>query len=283
MKYIELRVQFENDLYDEKYEMLLVELVMQGFVGFVESGNLLIGYIQANQFSKKNVKEAIAGWEASHTKISWSVTLLEDKNWNEVWEKSFQPVVIEKKCQILAPFHTPDPSIRLQILIEPKMAFGTGHHETTYLMLEEILEHSLDGKRVLDIGCGTGILSIMAAKLGADQVVAIDIDPKSVASCRENIMINQTGRIVVKQSTAHRVHGDRFDLIFANIRTDVILNDMIIYPGLLQESGNLLLSGFEQGDSERIEQKAKENGFKRINQQERNGWIMDCFIKSQNG
>ena len=283
MKYIELRVQFAKDQFDKQHGLLLAELVLQGFEGFIESGNSLIGYMESNHFSKPKFQEAIAGWEAHHTELNWSVTLLEDKNWNEIWEKSFQPVGIKRKCQILAPFHHPDPAIPIHILIEPKMAFGTGHHETTCLMLEEILELTMDGKRILDIGCGTGILSILAAKLGAAQIVAIDNDPKAVASCRENMMINHTGRITVIQGTAYRVKDEKFDRIFANINRDVILNDMNLYPGILQDAGNLLLSGFEHDGLERVEQKAEENGLKRVKVQEKNGWIMARFIKSTNG
>lgn len=279
MNYIELRVQFAKDSYEKKHELLLGELVQHGFEGFAESGNCLIGYIRSIHFREKELQDIIEEWEANHGKVTRSLTVLEEKNWNEIWEKSFRPVVIRKQYQVLASFHTPDPFIPLQILVEPRMAFGTGHHATTRLMLEEILAHPLEGKRVLDVGCGTGILSILAAKRNAAQTTAVDPDPLAITSCKENLVINHAVGITVIQGTAEAIVDKKFDLVLANISTQVALEDMHIYSNLLEEKGVLLLSGFERKDLGKIKKKAKAIGLKLVKQRERKGWIMTRFIK----
>jgi ribosomal protein L11 methyltransferase len=221
-----------------------------GFEGFVETPSGLLAYIPSNGFDP----DSLAGFFKNHQfpDIPYTVKVLPDKNWNEEWEKNFEPVTIHKLCRIRAPFHKTDPSYPIEIIIEPKMSFGTGHHATTSLMAEEILKMDLTAMSVLDAGCGTGILSIIAEKKGAAKIVAIDIDEWSYRNSQENITLNNCSNIEVMLGDVHALSGSRFDLIIANINLNILKMNLHSFYHMLNSEGILLMSGILESDIQHL-------------------------------
>ena len=205
-----------------------------------------------------------------------------DVNWNEEWEKHyFQPIMIgDKLCQIRAPFHTPDPEAQTEIIISPKMAFGTGNHETTALMMGYIIGHSMKGLRVLDMGCGTGILGILALKQGAECLTAIDIDEWAYLNVLENAQLNGVHIEEAMQGDASSLAGKKpYDLILANITRNILLADMPAYVSVLKNGGHLILSGFYEEDVEVLTDRAKELGLSALGYEVRNRWTRLELVK----
>ncbi|MEH6306483.1 50S ribosomal protein L11 methyltransferase [Olivibacter sp. CPCC 100613] len=180
--------------------------------------------------------------------VSYSRQEISPRNWNAVWESNFEPIIIDKRCYVRATFHEPEPDFEYEVIIDPKMAFGTGHHQTTSLMMEYLLESSVAGKRVLDMGCGTGILAILAAKIGAERVVAIDYDPVCYESVKENVELNQVSVIEVLCGSKEVIPHEPYDLILANINRNILLDQLEVYSAVLKPHGQLFLSGFYDGD-----------------------------------
>ena len=209
-----------------------------------------------------------------------SKELIKSRNWNEEWEKNyFKPLVIAEECLVRSPFHKKYPHCRYEIVIEPNMAFGTGNHETTLMMLEAILKEDLKGKSVLDMGCGTGILGILASMKGATQITAIDIDNWSVKGTHENAIRNHIKNLKVRKGDAETVENEKFDLILANIQKNVLLNDLPVYSKCLNENGKLFMSGFFTEDIPEIKRKAEKVELSETGFTAKNNWVASFFIK----
>jgi ribosomal protein L11 methyltransferase len=204
---------------------------------------------------------------------------LEDINWNREWESNYQPVTIAGKCHVRAPFHPPVNNVPYEIVIEPKMSFGTAHHETTQLMVEWLLELDVAGKDLLDMGCGTGILAILANKLGVRYVTGIDNDEWAWRNSLENFAINNVGEGIVFQGDAALIGSECYDVILANINRNVLLRDMKAYSSGLRQNGIILFSGFYKKDKEIITETALAAGLNIIGSRDLNDWAIMLFHK----
>ncbi len=245
MVYIELNIQMnpENPL----MEIVMVELGELGFESFVDTEEGMLAYIPENLFNEKMIGEIQIAKENPGL-FSYSFQIMEDKNWNEVWESNYEPVVIKNRCGIRAPFHPENKDVEFDLVIEPKMSFGTAHHETTSNMIELLLEEDLQGKSVLDMGCGTSVLAILTAKRGAQHIVAIDNDEWAYNNSLENIARNNETDIKVLLGDASLLVNMHFDVIIANINRNILLNDIQTYVASLNTKGILLMSGFYEQD-----------------------------------
>ena len=256
----------------EKAEILTALLANVGFESFMETDTGLEAYIPQADFNPDLLDDVELPFD--DTKVELSISDLEDKDWNEEWEKNYyHPIVIGNKCIVRSPFHPAQPEIPIEIIIEPKMSFGTGHHETTSMMIESILEIVVTGLRVLDMGCGTGILAILASKRDAKEIVAIDIDEWCIRNSEENCQLNGAGNIKIKQGDASMLAAEgMFDIIIANINRNILLSDMQAYTKQLKSGGLILLSGFYESDFNAIDQEAQSLKLSLINRKEKNSW-----------
>ncbi|WP_072530002.1 50S ribosomal protein L11 methyltransferase [Bacteroides ilei] len=245
-----------------------------GFESFVECEGGLDAYIQQSLFDEKSLKQIIADFPIPGTTIDYTITEPEDKDWNEEWEKNFfQPIVIGDRCVIHSTFHKDYPKAEYDIVINPQMAFGTGHHATTSSIIAELLDADLAGKSVLDMGCGTSILAILASMRGADPVTAIDIDDWCVNNSRDNIRLNRISNIDVKLGDASLLKGHTpFDVIIANINRNILLNDMPAYAACMHKGSEIYMSGFYVEDIPAITEKGASLGMKFIHHREKDRW-----------
>jgi ribosomal protein L11 methyltransferase len=258
-------------------EILVAELGNLGFESFTETDEIVEAYIPSGSFSEEAIINLFPD-DFSLFKFSYSYETIADQNWNEVWEKNyFQPLMITDECLIKAPFHTDYPVARYEIIIEPGMAFGTGNHETTSLMISEILNEQLIGKTVLDMGCGTGILSILASKRGAEQITGIDIDNWAINSTIENTVHNNISNLSVIQGGAEVIPDLKFDFIYANIQRNIILRDINQYSRVLNIGGELVVSGFYKDDLQLVIERASESGLILCRYQEKENWVAGVF------
>jgi ribosomal protein L11 methyltransferase len=256
----------------EYSEILIAELAEAGFDTFLENENGFEAYATENKYDHGMV-EVIREKYHRATPVEFSFSKIPKKNWNEEWERSFSPIVVDDRCLIRANFHTNDEKYPFEIIITPKMSFGTGHHQTTYLMIKNMLDISHKGKRVMDAGCGTAILSIMACKLGASEVQAFDIDEWSVINGNENIGINQCPSIHLQQGTVIQVGlNGKFDIILANINKNVLLDEIKVYASYLNQGGLLLLSGFFTLDISDLLLEGLNHNLKEVRRDERETW-----------
>ena len=239
-------------------------------------------YIQQDLFRQEALDEALAAFPLPDVEISYTLAEAEDKDWNEEWEKNyFKPIRIGNDCLIRASFHEPEPGYTYTIIIDPKMAFGTGNHETTYLMISWMLEEPLVGKRLLDMGCGTAVLAILARMKGAEKVVAIDIDEWAYENALENIRLNHTAEIEVALGGAERIAAFApLEVIFANINRNILLQDMHHYAEALQPGGQLFMSGFYVEDLSIIEAECQRNGLRVEGYKERHNWVAVKVLKA---
>ncbi len=245
-----------------------------GFESFVECEGGLDAYIQQSLFDEKSLKQIIADFPIPGTTIDYTITEPEDKDWNEEWEKNFfQPIVIGDRCVIHSTFHKDYPKAEYDIVINPQMAFGTGHHATTSSIIAELLDADLAGKSVLDMGCGTSILAILASMRGADPITAIDIDDWCVNNSRDNIRLNRISNIEVKLGDASLLKGHTpFDVIIANINRNILLNDMPAYAACMHKGSEIYMSGFYVEDIPAITEKGASLGMKFIHHREKDRW-----------
>ena len=243
-------------------DVLAAVLGEAGFESFVESEGGLTAYIQQALCDEGTIKDAIADFPLPDTEISYTYVEAEDKDWNEEWEKNFfQPIVIDNRCVIHSTFHKDVPQATYDIVINPQMAFGTGHHETTSLIIGELLDNELKDKSLLDMGCGTSILAILARMRGARPCTAIDIDEWCVRNSIENIELNHVDDIAVSQGDASSLIGKGpFDIIIANINRNILLNDMKQYIACMHPGSELYMSGFYVDDIPFIHREAEKNG-----------------------
>lgn len=278
MKYIKVNLTFDKDN-DYITDLLSNDLATIGFDSFIDSEDGLEAYIEASKYNEDRLKTLLFEFVYDEG-ILFSAEKMEDKNWNEEWEKNFfDPIIISDKCVIHSSFHKDFPKCEYDIIINPKMAFGTGHHETTSLMIEEILKMDFRGKKVLDMGCGTSVLAILAEKCGASELTAIDIDDWCVNNSLENIEINKNKNIKVLLGGAELLVNMNFDIVLANINRNILLADMEKYISVLNPKGLLFMSGFYIQDIPMIEQKANELGLKLIHSHSKNNWALVKFEK----
>jgi ribosomal protein L11 methyltransferase len=271
-----LRFAIKIDPFSEYLsDLLAYELGEIGFESFDLQENVLLAFIQEPDWKEEGYIVLIDRFNKTYfTSISFEKELIIQKNWNEEWEKNyFQPILVDNMCLIRSSFHTNLPSAKYDIVIDPKMSFGTGHHETTSLMLKWILEEPLVNKDVLDMGCGTAVLAILAKMREANKVWAVDIDEWCYINAQENIAINAVDTIRVFQGGAELIENEQFDVIFANINLNVLLAYMSHYVASLSENGTLIMSGFYLSDLPLIDNAAKELGLKQIGYKGKNNWV----------
>lgn len=262
-----LRLAFTTNNQDRKDELVAL-LSDAGFEGFEETQQQLLAYIPEEKYEPALLNALPP--EIRDTVVS---TVIPGQNWNAVWEQSFQPVLVNRFCAVRAAFHEPVPNMRFDIIVTPKMSFGTGHHATTYLMIEALEKLDLAGKNVLDFGTGTGVLAILAQKLGAAAVDAIDNDDWSIDNAAENFQANECTAIHL-QKADQLSFGRSFDLILANINKNVILGAMGQIKQHLTPGGVVLLSGLLEGDQPSIAAAAAEHKLLITAQMQRDGWIL---------
>ena len=274
MDYLQLEIHFNNKEWEE---IFLAELAECGFSSFSTEENILRAYIPQNDYDEMML-DGCYFLSAQKENISLQKRIIKAENWNRKWEENFDPVCVANQIYIRAPFHAARPDVPIEILIMPKMAFGTGHHATTYLMLSQMLELDLNDKSVADLGCGSGILAIAASKLNAGEITAVDIDEWSYNNSIENAAVNNVKNIIIKQGSAH-ILKQKFDVVLANINRNVLLAEMNIYSRLIVKNGLLLISGFYVEDKETVNSAALEEGFIFITEMEKDNWLSILYQK----
>ncbi len=258
-------------------EILIAELGETAFESFIETETGISAYVQKELWSD-SILEDIQILAHPEFKISYTFEEIEQVNWNEEWEKNFEPIEVDGKCHVRAPFHEKT-NAEYDIVIEPKMSFGTGHHETTHMMIQHILETDFTNKKTLDMGCGTAILAILAEMKGAQPIDAIDIDNWCYLNSIENAERNNCKHISVYEGDAALLVGKNYDIIIANINRNILLNDMQYYVDCLNENGILFLSGFYTEDIPVISESCTSKGLTYVKQFERNNWVALKFVK----
>ena len=259
-------------------DLLMNELAAIGFDSFDANETGFSAYIPEHLFKEEIMQEQLAGYAADF-EFTHTMQIIPYQNWNEVWESNFPPVIVSEQVYIYANFHPIQPQYPFQIKMHPKMAFGTGHHETTLQMAEQLLGLSVEGLSVLDMGCGTGVLAILARLKGAKSILAIDNDPIASNSATENFEINEViGEVIC--GDAKDIQGLSFDLILANINRNILINDMAAYAASLVAGGTILFSGFYEEDLSFIKQAASENGLVYQMHSAKNNWVVAKFNKA---
>lgn len=251
-------------------EILMAELIEVGFDSFTEEHDGILAYIQEELLNEEAIKE-LPLLNNEDVKINYTFEKMPNINWNEEWEKNFSPINIDDKVMIRAEFHEERPDLH-EIIIQPKMSFGTGHHPTTHLMIQQMLEMDLKDKTVLDMGCGTSVLAIYAKQRGAGRTVAIDIDEWSVENSKENAERNSV-ELDISQGTADNLGNETFDVILANINRNILISDIPTYVKVLNEGGKLLLSGLCFFDVTDIMEVCEEQNLKLEKQIQREEWM----------
>ena len=252
-------------------EILIAELGAVGFESFVENEDGVTAYIQKEEWNS-NILNAIFVLNSDEFSIEYNQNEVEQTNWNAEWEKNFTPIEVDEIVSIRAPFHE-NPNLKYDIVIEPKMSFGTGHHETTHMMVQYLLQLDLNNKQTLDMGCGTGILAIFAEMKGAKPIDAIDIDNWCYENSIENVTRNNCHHISVFEGDSSLLINKKYDLIIANINRNILLMDMKVYANCLNEKGILLLSGFYEEDIPIIDAEVSKYNLKLESFIQRNNWV----------
>ena len=258
-------------------EMLIAQLGYIGFESFVENENGVVAYIQKKEWNSDKVEDLYL-LNSNEFDITFKYNEIEQTNWNKEWEKNFNPIQVDGLVSVRAPFHE-NPNLKYDIVIEPKMSFGTGHHETTHMMVQHLLALDLKNKKVLDMGCGTGILAIFAEMKGAQPTDAIDIDSWCYENSLENVQRNGCKHINVLEGDSSLLKGKEYDVIIANINRNILLSDMKIYTDCLSENGVLLLSGFYKEDISIIESEVIKYGLVLDKMIQKNNWVALKYLK----
>lgn len=276
MNYYELKFTYQSPIETTIIsDVLAAELGEIGFESFTESEDGLLAYISDSLYNVKELQEKLNDFPLENVGIHFTEQLVESKDWNEEWEKNyFKPIRIGTDCIIRASFHEPEPGFTYNIIIDPKMAFGTGNHETTYLMIGEMLKLDLEGKDLLDMGCGTAVLAILAKMKKAGKVVGIDIDEWAYNNALENIRLNNTDDIKIALGGAEQIPAfGAFDIVFANINRNILLCDIKHYANCMKQGSLLFMSGFYTEDIPAIKAECELNGLNFISYTERNNWV----------
>ncbi len=252
-------------------EILVARLFALGFDSFQELENSSEGYILDDMITEElnaEVKSIAANYEADYT-----IEKLENKNWNEIWEANFEPVTVGSFCSVRADFHDADTSVDHDIIINPKMAFGTGHHETTYMMIDTMSELDFAGKSVFDFGCGTAVLAVLAKRLGCGRTLAIDIEEESASNSVENAEVNSVDGIDIRQAIIQDLDPEKFEIVLANINRQVLLDTASMIAGHQDKGGILLVSGVMLKDEQIVEDRFNEAGYQRHSIKNRGDWL----------
>ncbi|MDU1892718.1 MAG: 50S ribosomal protein L11 methyltransferase [Dysgonomonas sp.] len=279
MNYIEVKFicNPNNEIVNSVLSATIAEI---GFESFVEDETGTTAYIQSDLFDKEKIDSVLNDFPIE-AEIIYTFKSIEDQNWNEEWEKNyFQPLIIDNKCIIQSTFHNVPATYDYNIYIDPKMAFGTGHHQTTELMIREILKADFKGKSVLDMGTGTAILAILASMRGADPITAIDIDQWAYDNAIENLRLNNINNVVVEIGGAELLGNKTFDIILANINRNILLNDIHVYASVLNSGGILYMSGFYSEDIPAITEECSKHGLNFEHNTEKDNWVAVKFTKA---
>lgn len=277
MDYIQVSFSFEQ-IEEYQQDLLVGQLAEIGFDSFVDSTEGFDAFIIADQFEETRLKEVV---EELDFAVSYKVQEIAPQNWNEEWEKNFSPLIISEDCYVRATFHEPQPQYQYEIVIDPKMAFGTGHHQTTTMMMQYVLETNVTDASVLDMGAGTAILGILAAKRGAKDVVAIDYDEVCYLSAIENAKLNAIENLVSLHGSKEVIPQTTFDVILANINRNILLDQIESYAAVLKDGGLILFSGFyETPDLDIIKSHAEQYGLVYQNHKKIGDWVAAKFLKN---
>jgi ribosomal protein L11 methyltransferase len=247
MNYFEVNILLKDAAAPDSRDIIAAHLSEFGFESFEDHETGLKAFIPENLFNENEINDALKDI-SEMIPFSWEINFIKAENWNETWEKNFDPVMVGGKCFIRAPFHAPNPDAEFELVIEPKMSFGTAHHETTAMMIELILGKNWEGKKVLDMGCGTGVLAILCSKMSASEIMAIDNDEWAFLNAVENIGRNNTANIEVLEGDDALIENQKFDVIIANINRNILLAQIQNYSKALNPGGEILLSGFYEQD-----------------------------------
>ena len=258
-------------------EIALAFLGEMGFESFVETTEGLEAYIQEESWTP-DLLDQLYPLVENGLDIGWSLTAIPPENWNAVWESDFQPILIEDKCAVRAHFHAPI-DVPFELVITPKMSFGTGHHQTTHMMLNTLLNNPPKDEVVLDMGCGTGVLAILAEKLGAVSIDAIDVESWCFDNTVENAAMNDCKKVNAIEGDRQLIPEKEYGTIIANINLNVLLLDIPLYAERLRSNGKLFLSGFYTHDIPAIESKANQNGLQMVDYQQKDNWVAAHFYK----
>ncbi|MGB0390854.1 MAG: 50S ribosomal protein L11 methyltransferase [Salibacteraceae bacterium] len=276
MNYIE--VEFSITPFEPWSDVLSAELGEIGFESFLEEDGKLKAYVEIDTFDESKLKK-VDSFSNENVSISYEFKELEQQNWNQQWEQNFSPVFVDDEICVRATFHEPAPEFKYQIVIDPKMSFGTGHHSTTHLVLSAMREIDFENKSVLDMGSGTGVLAIFAAMKGAKPVYAIDIDEWCSINAKENAERNGVSHIQIYQGSKEQIADKKVDVLLANINRNILLDQMATYSKAINYGGELHVSGFYKSDVDVLVQEAKKNGLKFVKSNSRNDWTTIKFVK----
>ena len=278
MAFLEFEIPVRSWTSEEK-EILMAKMTLLGFEGFIEGEDMIQAYIDEMLHSGDAINHLTDELSDLGISLQYHYHIREDQNWNEEWESKFQPVVVEGRVLIRAPFHDQKNDLPCTVIIEPKMSFGTGHHHTTRLMIREMMRHELSGKRVLDMGCGTGVLGIYAAKLGASRVLGVDKDQWAYENALENVERNGTPAMEIRLGDVKVLGEEYFEVVLANITRNILVRDMAEYAGHLDHQGILIVSGFLAEDVQYVLNAAYRADLLHLNTIEASNWISLSFKK----
>lgn len=278
MQYIQVTFSFTAiEAYQQ--DLLISDLADIGYNTFEDTENGFAAFVDFDTYSQAQLDEVLDPY-LGEFEYNYTVTEIAAENWNEAWEKNFEPLIISDQCYIRATFHEPQPQYKYEIVIDPKMAFGTGHHQTTTMMMQYILETDVAGKSILDMGCGTAILAILASKKGAESLVAIDNDEVCYQSSLENSALNQISNLTAKCGGKEVIPQQTFDIILANINRNILLDQIEVYAKVLADGGSIFFSGFyESPDLEMITQECEKFQIRYVDHKKIGEWVAAHFKK----
>ena len=278
MAYLEFEIP-SRTLDNTEKEIFFAFLSQIGFEGFVDGEDILKAYIEETLYTDSSWNQVLDDLEKLGIKVHYRFHKTEDQNWNEEWEKKFKPVKIEEKVLIRAPFHDSGDDLPCTLIIEPKMSFGTGHHHTTKLMIREMMGYDFDAKRVLDMGCGTGVLGIYACMHGAAKVLGVDFDRWAYQNAIENVERNGAACMEVRLGDVGVLKNEEFDIVLANITRNTLVSDMNKYAAHLIREGTMIVSGFLSEDVQFVLNAAYRSHLRHLHTLEESNWISLSFVK----